>query len=627
MAASLITVAQENARQILTGDDRFYTKKPYAFVLRGPAGQGSLSFLSGYAVFPLPINPEVFEYSLPFAAQITPGQENGIIADEQGIVIGNLRISGTTGFKVRPPLDNSYTRGGGEFGGDLDSGSLQTNLTGLSGQMQFWRLANRCFDAYSHLKKDQNYASQTSMEFHSMKDHLHLLIIPREFTLLREASRHRVTYHYTISASVIGAANSDVNIPSPDVGLLQGIKNTISQIRTGVQGVNAAINDVTASIDDLRRTITSIASVIDDVKSINESFEAFLSGAKKFIESPKDLIASTAALVESTADVLATVVSFPADVAQTFRKMGDELDRLSVAAANHFRDTMQETLRKYNELAEGPRTGKDPARDQLNTQKNEQALTSQGRMSIQQTFGEAVKPGDKARAQINMPHAQARFKTAYTGFEERIIGHGDTLQSLAAKYMGNARDWPLIAAANQLSSPYITNGAKIPNTVQVGQRITIPVARLNRRSDVLTTGERITGNSQMEAHLGRDIELRKLQNGQYGWAIDVAGGSVDIHYVQGMGNLEQALAARLRTEKGTNILYPNIGLPRLVGTKAFNEQLAENQYEARLQLLADTRVASVASFRFDTEEDVITIEAEIVPIGETAARAISRTLT
>jgi len=626
MVASLIAIAREETRMAATGDERYHTIKPYAFVLRCPGGYGSLG-PSGEAVFPLPINPTSFDYNLPFAAQVTLLQDGGVVADEQGFVTGEILIEATTGFKLRKPLDTSYSNAVGLFTGDLDPGNWATPNMELSGQMMFWRLANRCFEGYSNLKKDPKTASKTTMEFHSMKDALHLTVIPREFRLIRNASQDRVTYRFSVRLTAVGPASANIVIPSPDTSLLQSMKNTISNIRSAVQGVRAAIDDITAAIDEVRRNAVGIAGVLDDVGSVLNACDDFLNGVKSFIDIPSAFIQSTGALVDSMSDHLATISSFPADVAQSMLNISDEINRIQVASRDHFKSSMDEVARKYEKLTDGRRSSTDKIRANQETTIATLASISLGKLTVNQAFGQ-VKPGDAVRNQIAPNKTKSRLRPGeWRGFEERIVGQGDTIQSLAAKYMGDANDWILIAVANQLQSPYITNGAKLPGTLQPGSKFIIPISDTASVPNVFSTGEVALGKSQAEAYMGTDFELVRLANGTYGWQIDAAGGSTDVHKVSGVNNLGQSFEGRMRTEQGTNILYPNLGMPRMVGVKNFGEKLVDARYEVRRQLMSDSRVEQLAGIKFTVVGDAVDIDIDVVPVGFTTVRTISRTLT
>jgi hypothetical protein len=632
VAASIIDIVQEEFRQAVTGDKHYFKKEPYAFVLKGKPMSGPLG-PSGKAVFPMVMNPESFEYSLPFAAEITPLQEGGVVAEEGGIVIGEINIVATTGWKLRTTYDTSWGGGDGEFSGllGLEGGVM---FHEVSGQLAFWRLLNRCFDAYSAFKKDPQTAAAAVLEFHSMKDDLHLTVIPREFTLRREAARERVTYRYTARLAVVGPASDDLIVLGPDVSLLQSIKNAISKVRSTIQSVAAAVDDVTAAIGELRRTITSIAGVLDDVASVVDSFTDMINGVKSFADIPGAFITSTANLLDSTAEFIGTIEGFPADVEQTFRNLSDDCDRLKVAAANLLREDFDERARKYEKRTTPPRIGDDPTRDALAGALALKAASAGGTLKVAEVFGGAVKPGDVTRSRAQPFRDRARLQQQkYQGFEERVVGQGATMQSLAARYLGRAKDWILIAEINQLQAPYITSGAKIPHTLQPGSRFIIPIADPSRSPDVITTGEASLGESQADKHLGTDFELVQLKkatgarSGTFGWAIDEAGGAVDVRFVSGFKNLSQAIESRFRTERATNILYPAIGLPRLVGVKGLGENIVEARYEARNQLLADSRVARIGRFSFTQDQDVLTLEADVQPKGFNTTRLISRTLT
>jgi len=629
VAASIIDILSEEARQSRTGDKLYYKSLPYAFVMRGKPMSGPIG-PSGQAVFPLPMNPESFEYSMPFAAEITALQEGGVISEEAGITIGEINLTATTGWRLRTNFDTTWGPGDGEFTGLL--GAEGGYFEDISGQLAFWRLANRCFDAYSSFKKDPQTAAQTVLEFHSLKDDLHLTVIPREFSLRREVARERVTYRYTARLAVVGPASADIVVLSPDASLLDGFKNAISKIRSTIQSISAAVDDLTAAIDDLRRSITSIASILDDVASIVDSFTDLVNGVKAFADIPRAFITATANLLESTADYAVTVGNFPADVAQSFRTISDDCDRLNVAATNLFRETYDEAARKYEKRTTPPRLGDDPTRDSQSQALADKAAA--GSLKVREVFGGAVKPGDVGRAQVKPWRDYARLREQkYQGFEERVVGQGDTLQSLAAKHLGNARDWLILAKLNQLQAPYITNGAKMPHTLQPGSKFIIPIADPSNSPDVITTGAAAVGESQADKHLGTDFELVQLKtatgakSGTFGWAIDTAGGSTDVRRISGFKNMAQAIESRFRTERGTNILYPAIGLPRLIGIKGFGETIVEARYEARRQLLADPRVSRIGKFAFRQENDVLTLEADVQPKGFNTTRPISRTLT
>ncbi len=624
MAIPITAVIAESIRQELTGDKLYYKKKQYVFALKGPPFEGPIG-PAGEAAFPLPVNPEVFEYTLPFAAEITPLQEGGVSAEENGIVLGEINLSATTGFKLRKAFDISTAVGAGDFTGLMGDEGL--SFQELSGQMAFWRLANRCFEGYSQLKKDPSVGPQVRMEFYSVKDDLYLTVIPREFNLTRDASRDRVTYRFSTRLAVVGPADSVAFFPSPEEGLLQSIKNAISKVRAAVQGIRAAIDDITAAVGEIRRTISSVVSILDDVGSIASAAEDLVSGVKSFFDLPRQFVTAVAGAAEAAASVAATTAAFPADVAQSFRNLSDEIDRLTVGITNFTKNRFSEVAKKYDELSKKNQT-RDRIRDIGRNEFAQKGAASGGTMPVAEAFGTVSRVGDARRQQIPSQQSSARLSGDYTGFSEIVIGQGDTLHSLAAKYLGDARKWIDIAIINGLRPPYLTGAARMPGTVRPGDNIVIPVSRPTPAPDVFTTGEAVQGKSQMEQQLGEDFELHQISGtNTWGWKIDEAGGAIDIFKVRGIANLSQAIGSRFRTEQGSNIMYPKIGLPRLIGKSNFGETFVESRHSARQQLLADKRVQKISSLKFTTDADKLSLEADIQPVGFATPRAIARTLT
>jgi hypothetical protein len=643
---SIIDIIKETSRQAITKDDSYAKLEPYFFVLRGPALKSSLGFGGGgffeaagglsSATFPLPLNPISLTYTMPFAAEVTPLQQGGAITEEDGIHIGNIVIEATTGFRLKPIQDTSLGGSSGEFTGELGKRGFSGLGNLISGQMHFWRLANRCFDAYSELKKDPQTAHKTSMEFHSQKDDLHLKVVPTEFVLTREPEKNRVTYGYRVSMDVIGAAGR-VTIPSPDEDLLTKLKNGISSIRKGIQAVAATIDDVTAALDEIGRTLSNVASIINDVKSVLDAFEALVEGTVSFVSIPKRFIVGLADTVEARADSAEAVLTWPPDVAQSFRSMGDELDRLTVAAQSFWVEDWRAKAIKLNERLRDPTVNsKQFSSGGGDSDSLGPPGTGSTASKVSDIFGGGTRdsrPGDSRRALVTETKNRLG-PTEYNGFEEKVVGSGDTLPGLAAKHLGDARKWIDLAVANDLKPPYITTGAKIPYTLSVGSKLIVPITTARVGADTLTDGGgRAVGKSQAEEALGEDFYLAqqkdvtgKLAN-SFGWRIDTRSGSVDVMKVSGVNNFGQALEMRFRTIQGENILYPAIGLPRLVGKTNLGSTVVSAEYGASQQLLADKRTERVVSFNLSVETDAVVLDAEIQPVGFDGSRTIQRTLT
>jgi LysM domain len=625
VASSLIAVLREEIREAATGDTEFFKRGIWVFVLRTKPWKGPTGF-DGTAIFPLPMPPEQFNLDLPFSGQTSPTQESGRILEENGILTGRATLSGSTGWKLREDGGNSFSGSGGFFTGEL--GQINSYFEKFSGQMLFWRLANRCFEEYSLLKQDPETNADTSLELHVFKDQLAWQIRPVTFSLTRSAARERVTYRYNIQVEIVGQAGEVHYDPPSETSLLDDIRNVVSNVRDAIQSVAAAIDDVTATIAELAAIVSSVASIVDDVGRILGAAQDFVDGVTDFIALPKTFISSAVAAIDEAADLFGQVVGLPADVRATFRGIGDDLDAMVVSARNHFTEEWATAARKYNADTDpynNTRGDSSSARvaQQVMANLAAEAADSQGRMSVDKAFGGTYRPGDAKRAAI--ARRSNWLSTDYSGYEERTINEGDTLQSLAAKYLGDARRWKDIAIVNGLSSPYITARAKLPNTLQSGQPIAIPVRKRAVPPQVSSLAITPLGQSRAEAALGTEFELVEHADGQLSWEVDLQGGSVDARKVAGLKCYAQGINLRMRTEQGTHILFPSVGLPRFVGVNN-STVIAQSRLGIRQQVLADPRTERLVSMALSVDGDALTIENSVRPVGFSTAKVISTTL-
>lgn len=627
MSVSILDVIREQERQAATGDTQWHQNPRWAFRLVSPTGNRGPCGPTGDALFPLPINPDRFEYTLPFANEITPQQEGGVVVEDTGIVIATITMGGTTGFRLRRQATKFRGGSGGKFTGFLaDVGSVY--LQEVSGQMAFWILANKCFEGYSELKADPETSAGTTLELHIPKETLALEVVPKTFALTRQANAERVTYRYQITLEVIGQAEPiDLSALEDEEDIFQQIKDTVSTMRETLGQIAAVVDDLTAAADSLKRFFQSFPALLDDVGTITDSCTAFLEGVKSFVSVPRSFMTSAAELAEDAAELFAETATVPGDVAQSFAALGDHLNTLTVSARDHFKASWQDVAETYNTRAtaryDASRT--DEAEKDLIEATAASAASSSGSLTVDQVYGGTFRPGDERRSQYS--RAADRLKSdRYTGFLEKPVGQGDTLPAIAARELGDARKWPELALINQLSPPYVTDGPRLPGTLQPGSRIIIPVSKPLQSAQVLTTGNPDTGGSQAEAHLGTDYEWVQISKGQWGWKIDETHGAIDGTIASGIGNLAQALGTRLRTERGTNILYPDLGMPRLIGASQIESPATEVNLRVRQQVLADPRVERLHRASFEVDQDAVTVTITAQPVGASTPRTISQTL-
>jgi len=181
-----------------------------------------------------------------------------------------------------------------------------------------------------------------------------------------------------------------------------------------------------------------------------------------------------------------------------------------------------------------------------------------------------------------------------SGWKAIKTEHGDTLQRIAAREMGDATRWPELAWLNHLLPPYLTADAFLPGVASgrilvFGSVILVPVAKTQQQG--VTPAQ----------SFGIDV---LLTNG----ALTVSNGDLDL--AVGGPNLKQALELRLRNDKGCLAFHPKYGNDafKLRGHKAnANASLLALRFCEEC-LLGDPRVVSVQDGAASQDGDVIKVD-------------------
>lgn len=193
------------------------------------------------------------------------------------------------------------------------------------------------------------------------------------------------------------------------------------------------------------------------------------------------------------------------------------------------------------------------------------------------------------------------------GFRYVDILHGDTLQAIAARELGNAGRWVELVAYNDLIAPFITGdeGLAGPHVLLYGAVIKVPAPL-----PVAST------TNDPELVFERDVSL------------DASGGisveNGDFAVVSGRDNLRQALVNRVVTERGELPYHPTYGngVHRLRGTVNGPSALLLAAEFCKSTVAADPRIARITRADATADGDAIRVEIEAQPI---AGRVINLT--
>jgi phage baseplate assembly protein W len=189
-----------------------------------------------------------------------------------------------------------------------------------------------------------------------------------------------------------------------------------------------------------------------------------------------------------------------------------------------------------------------------------------------------------------------------SGYRLAPTRHGDSLQAIAARELGDAARWVDLVAYNGLAPPYIVDnlsdleGAGDEGRVLLaGANIRVPASR---RPNAVASPDDVFGTDVL---LGADGSLSVNASGDY-------------ETVSDLPNLRQALGIRLSTEEGELVRHPSYGNPLfgLKGEKASPVNLLYSRALAERTLRADPRVDSMKSLETSITGDAVLVDAEVI---------------
>lgn len=189
-----------------------------------------------------------------------------------------------------------------------------------------------------------------------------------------------------------------------------------------------------------------------------------------------------------------------------------------------------------------------------------------------------------------------RFDRRLYGFRFAETHHGDSLQTIASRELGDAARWVDLVSLNRLLPPFITDDPELAGegVLLSGQQILLPAA-----TAVITSTVDPESVFEADALLGADGEL--VTDGR------------DFVVVSGRDNLRQALKNRVVTDRGELIFHPTYGCGarRLVGKVNGPTAGLLAAQEVRAALPLDPRVARARQVVADVQGDVINVSADV----------------
>lgn len=595
---------EEAARRKRTGDDWYVTEQQYVLQIKTIANP--LTTTDMFLV--LPLAPEQYKVSRVFRQSIQPTL-GGLVAEEQGLLWREINVTGSFGLlaKSKAAKTSGLALADTTTGPD---GPFPLAFEKLSGPGWTRRMIRNIFERYGELKANPQTAHATELIWHDLKTGDSWVVVPITVDVDRNTAR-RMQYPWAFTLKAIAKADA-IKLETTPASFLDKVRSAVAAVAKALDLVSSAIQEGSATLGEVRFFAAQIDSVLDRVTTIVNSASDFVQGVTDTLSIGAMFISSTAELMESTLALIEQVEELPNEVRQNYQQALDGLHAIgaqfSAFGSTYDAETAAVVRAEQgaagddaDELARAAAAG--PPRNvneqaTRRTQSTDEALVAAG----------AVDP--------------ARTRGVYAGTTQYAITAGDTLQSIAARFLGDGTRWWDIAVFNGLQAPYIS-AAGAPGTVGVGDVIAVPVEGPTANSAIAKPDDELAGLDK----LGTDIALAETLASRPGRpAVDIQideRTGKDFARISGLSNLTQALQLRLWTERGTHPLAPQYGLDTAIGARQTAAFVALLQLQVKQTVRQDSRVRTLRRIQVQAVQDALEFELDVVPIGTDTAQTIT----
>lgn len=533
----------------------------------------------------LVVNPTRYDISEPFQAELTPTEDDTVVAEETGIILREITLEGTFGLKKRKTQK-------------LDGGGGKEQ----SGTEHFLNLRN-FFRDYSKRKKDPAQAPYISMVFHSLKDDDHFVVVPREFGAPRDSRSNRVHRVYRIRMTAIADRPPGKPVDKKAGGFLDKIKD----LSAALNDARAAFADANADLSRLRRKIKNIDAIMLQAAAVITAAGNFVRGIRStFIVTPVQVAVNTAASFEEAADQLDALGDpdpdrFPQDrdLVNTLREMQKALDRMAQYPDAFARPTDNNVA----SAAAGLSKGADVAA----------AYAGETRLS-QDDFNNnlaGASIGSRTRATLGSARDAGLSLGTFNGVREWLVQRTDSIQSIANETNVAPE---AIVILNDLRYPYISEGGG-PGIARPGDKILVPTIEAAAAniagSESPSTEHYLTAEDVLYgSDLALDMDLLD-RDGVMEILVDHTHGAEDAEMVRGVRNVIQGVTIILNSEVNATTSVPDVGISRPLGQRGTLEHTLTAAVRLREGILADDRVESIEAISTTLENDVLAQEITV----------------
>lgn len=549
-------------------DKNWQTSRGYAFQVYRVPPDGSLKDAKDWKEFRLQINPQELTQDEVFAIEVTPTLR-GVIVEHHGTILKDIVIAGTTGVS---PLRKE--------GGAARNSGKPILQSGRSGYEEFHELRSY-FRAYVESKRvDDRSGGELRMVFKNFKDHEYIFVEPQKFTMKRSASRPFM-YDYNIVLKGIG----HTNITPPPPSFFENLNEVLEDIQDYFDSAEKIIN---GSIGIIRRFESDIVNtLLNPLRSVNRAIQAIRGGQAVFL--------GEFGITRRTIDSLRS-----------------EIERIEA----NFNDAIGRDMVKFNAAAGRVSTLKYEAVTVRQTTYTEyQVLRGLAEAKKGVILAAAVQSKiiDKNAFETNKTiteNTNNKINIATPNSVRAVsVLADDTIQTIAARELGDVDLFKDLAVLNNLKPPYISDSpTPMAGVLVAGDKILIPQSNPIVPSGVLTNKQYNVTAGMTETEKAYGVDIRIDGDGEF-----VISNTKDLDLVAGTKNLGQAIAVRIYTEKGSLKRHQGIGTSLKIGGKAGTQAARIIRDEVVASLSSDSRIESIPFIEVIQEGNTTFINAIVKP--------------
>jgi hypothetical protein len=446
------------------------------------------------------------------------------------------------------------------------------------------------------------------MVFRSFSEQIHVRVEPRTWTVRRATKNARFSYLWDLDMQAYAPAT-----PQKAPALFGGhVVNAMQFVTECVDSCANVMGMVGNAIESVNQVLSTVKGPLQALGNVSGQFARSVQGVQSILSLPR---AAAAYLAQAGSRAEGAVVALAQQYAAGFLSSpsppgGDRSSKIERDILNMLAD-VADTARLATTVAGLSGLTKNsgyifPVPTGKAEIQAENSNTQQG-LSPADPSGDpmenAAVPGEDPEP---IPADDPPIGFAAT------VAEGDTVESLAKKYLGSSTLWWAIVGVNKMPMP----ATKADGTVlRAGDTLIIP-----QRSAVLTEAKLSPGQDMVADKFGKDLYL----DAKTGDLQVLGSDALDIRTVNDKQNLEQGIRNRLLTHQGESSYWPGYGLPIFIGGKVTGELIGYAAAHINEQLLRDPRVVSLSELTLQDEGDTISAFIGVHPIVGSNVSVVTR---